>query len=136
MRYIITLLFFFVVVRGGRVTHTVRVFIWRPRPGRRTAPVMIPNAFRFLIEVLFYFVRRIPDYVSRIRLPLGRFLFRRVSLFVTRSILAISSTFNEDVGVLRFTELRFYTFKAADNVCLRYIRRYTHKWQAAIKRSD
>lgn len=53
MRYIIILLFFF---SRGRVTHTLRVFIWRP--GRRTAPVMIPNAFRFLIEVLFYLVRR------------------------------------------------------------------------------
>lgn len=55
MRYIIILLFFF---GRGRVTHTVRVFIWRP--GRRTAPVMIPNAFRFLIEVLFYLARRSP----------------------------------------------------------------------------
>lgn len=53
MRYIIILLFFF---GRGRVTHTGRVFIWRP--GRRTAPVMIPNAFRFLIEVLFYLARR------------------------------------------------------------------------------
>lgn len=55
MRYIIMLLFFF---RLGRVTHTV-VFSYGGA-GRRTAPVMIPNAFGFLIEVLFYLRRRSP----------------------------------------------------------------------------
>lgn len=88
MRYIIIVLLFF---SSRSCNSHGGVFVWRP--GRRTAPVMIPNALRFLIEVLFYLVRRSPDYISRIRSPIGRFLFRRVSLFVTRSILTISECF-------------------------------------------
>lgn len=75
---------------------------------------MIPNAFRFLIEVLFYSVRRWITFRFSYSFTGGRFLFRRVSLFVTRSILEISSVFNEDVGV-RFTDSRFYSFKAVNN---------------------
>lgn len=64
------------------VTHTARV----------DAPLRLWYRMPLDFWLRFYFIWRDvrPDYVSRIHLPLGRFLFRRVSLFVTRSILRIS----------------------------------------------
>lgn len=80
----------------GRVTHTAA------RPGRRTAPVMIPNAFRFLIEVSFYLVRRSPrlrfsySFTARPVFVSTRFIVRNEIDFIDKL------SFNEDVGVLHY----------------------------------
>lgn len=71
----------------------------------------LPNAFWFLIEVFFYLRRRSLRLRFSCSFTAGRFLFRRVLLFVTRSILTIRSGFNEDVGVPgrpRYTRLPTY----------------------------
>lgn len=52
MRYIIMFLLFFFFVRG--ITHTAVCMA----AGSTHFSVMIPNALRFLIEVLFYLARR------------------------------------------------------------------------------
>lgn len=96
MRYIITLLFCF----GSRACN--------PGTGRRTSPVMIPNAFTFLIEVLFYLVQRSP----RLRFS---FLVFTAPVFVPTRLIVRNEidfcdklAFNEDVGVL-VAESHFYS---------------------------
>lgn len=65
--------------------------------GRRTAPVMIPNAFRFLIEVLFYLARR----SARLRFS---YSFTGRSVFVSSSFIVRNEIdFNDKPSLLMKT---------------------------------